>query len=109
MQTAEEDYEKGLRAALAMIRAKQPGAKIIWATSTPLKDPEKTERAKRLNAVAAKVISEFEDIEVDDLFSEMDPLDRETNWGDTYHFVPEVQASQAKIVVHSIECARSRR
>lgn len=109
LQTAEEDYEKGLRAALAMIRAKQPGAKIIWATSTPLKDPEKTERAKRLNAVAAKVISEFEDIEVDDLFSEMDPLDRETNWGDTYHFVPEVQASQAKIVVHSIECARSRR
>ena len=109
LQTAEEDYEKGLRAALAMIRAKQPGAKIIWATSTPLKDPEKTEKAKRLNAVAAKVISEFEDIEVDDLFSEMDPLDRETNWGDTYHFVPEVQASQAKIVVHSIECARSRR
>lgn len=109
LQTAEEDYEKGLRAALAMIRAKQPGAKIIWATSTPLKDPEKTEKAKRLNAVAAKVISEFEDIEVDDLFSEMDPLDRETNWGDTYHFVPEVQASQAKIVVRSIECARSLR
>lgn len=109
LQTAEEDYEKGLRAALAMIRAKQPGAKIIWATSTPLKDPEKTEKAKRLNAVAAKVISEFEDIEVDDLFSEMDPLDRETNWGDTYHFVPEVQASQAKIVVRSIECAGSLR
>lgn len=109
LQTAEKDYEKGLRAALAMIRAKQPGAKIIWATSTPLKDPEKTEKAKRLNAVAAKVISEFEDIEVDDLFSEMDPLDRETNWGDTYHFVPEVQASQAKIVVRSIECAGSLR
>ena len=109
LQTAEEDYEKGLRAALAMIRAKQPGAKIIWATSTPLKDPERTEKAKRLNAFAAKVISEFEDIEVDDLFSEMDPLDRETNWGDTYHFVPEVQASQAKIVVRSIECAGSLR
>ena len=104
--TEDADYEKGLRAALALIRAKQPKAKIVWATSTPLKDAEKTEKAKRLNAVAAKVVSEFKDIAVDDLFAAMDPLDREKNWGDTYHFFEPVQKLQAKLVSEAVSRAR---
>ena len=98
LQTDEKDYEKGLRAALKLIRAKQPNAKVIWATSTPLKDREKTEKAKRLNAVAAKVVAEFKDVGIDDLFGAMDPLDRERNWVDVFHFAADVKLLQGRIV-----------
>ena len=106
LRTEDADYEKGLRAALTLIRAKQPKAKIVWATSTPLKDAEKTEKAKRLNAAAAKVVSEFKDIAVDDLFAAMDPLDREKNWGDTYHFFEPIQKLQARLVSEAVLRAR---
>jgi len=96
--TADADWEKGLRAALTLIRLKQPKAKIVWTTSTPLKDAAKTLKAKALNAVAAKVIAEFGGIAVDDLFSRMDPLDRAANWSDTYHFKPAAVAQQAEQV-----------
>lgn len=99
--TPAEDWEKGLRAALALIQSKQPKAKIVWASSTPLKDPAKTAKARELNAVAAKVVSEFGVTATDDLFSAMDPLDREVCWSDTYHFKPEAVAQQAKQVVAS--------
>ena len=95
------DWEKGLRAALALIRSKQPKAKIVWASSTPLKDPSKTAKARELNAVAAKIVSELGGIATDDLFSAMDPLDREKCWADTYHFKPDAIAQQAKQVAAS--------
>lgn len=98
LQTAEADYEKGLRAALKLIRAKQPKAKVVWATSTPLKDSQKTEKVRRLNAVAAKVVAEFRNVGVDDLFVAMDPLDRERNWVDTFHFSAETKLLQGRIV-----------
>lgn len=106
LRTDEKDYEKGLRAALKLIRAKQPNAKVVWATSTPLKDREKTEKAKRLNAVAAKVVAEFKDIGINDLFGAMDPLDRERNWVDVFHFAADVKLLQGRIVSDRIlsEC-----
>lgn len=106
LQTNEADYEKGLRAALTLIRAKQPAAKVIWATSTPLKDAVKTEKAKRLNAVAAKVITEFKGIETDDLFAAMEPLDREKNWSDTFHFAEDVKVRQGEIVANAVLSGR---
>ena len=82
------NWEKNLRAALHLIQQKAPKAKLIWAQSTPLKSPELTARAKELNAIAARVTT-AEKIPVNDLFSLMDPLSRETYWSVTYHYKKE--------------------
>ena len=92
-----QDWETCLRAAIKLIKAKGKGAKIIWASSTPLKDPALTAKAKELNAIAARVMTE-EGIPTDDLFALMDPLDREANWGDTFHFKGDAKKMQAKAV-----------
>ena len=86
LSTLNEDWEKGFRAALDLIRLKQPKARIIWTTTTPNKDASKTAKIVELNAIAAKVVSGMKDVAVDDLFSLMNPLDRETFWQDNYHF-----------------------
>ena len=102
LQTADGDYEKGVRAALGLIRAKQPKARVILATSTPLRDAAKTAKAKSLNSVAVNVASEFKDIAIDDLFAAMDPLDREESWSDTYHFTAGAKVRQGEIVANAV-------
>jgi hypothetical protein len=92
-----QDWELCLRAAIKLIKEKGKGAKIIWASSTPLKDPKLTEKAKELNAIAGRVMAE-EGVPTDDLFALMDPLDREKNWSDTFHFKGEAKKLQAKSV-----------
>lgn len=92
-----QDWETCLRAAIKLIKEKGKGAKIIWASSTPLKDPALTENAKELNAIAARVMT-AEGIPTDDLFALMDPLPREANWSDTFHFKGEAKKLQAKAV-----------
>lgn len=101
LSTPDADWEKGLRAALKLIRLKQPQAKIVWTASTPLKDPAKTAKAKRLNAIADKVIAEFGNIVKDDLFAAMDPLDRNRDWSDCYHFRRPAIERQARQVAAS--------
>jgi hypothetical protein len=98
------DWEKGLRDAFALIREKEPQAKIIWGSSTPLKDPDRTQKAIALNEVAAKVCQEL-GIPTDDLFALMDPLDREKDWADTYHFRGPAKQMQAKQVADVIRRA----
>lgn len=92
-----QDWETCLRAAVQLIKAKGKGAKLFWASSTPLKDPALTAKAKELNAIAARVMAE-EGVPTDDLFALMDPLDRETNWSDTFHFKAEAKKLQARAV-----------
>ena len=92
-----QDWEACLRQAIQLIKEKGKGAKIFWASSTPLKDPKLTEKAKELNAIAARVMAE-ENIPTNDLFALMDPLDREANWSDTFHFKTEPKKMQAKSV-----------
>ncbi len=98
LSTPTEEWVKGFRASLQLIRAMQPQAKIVWATSTPLKDPRKTAKSRELNAAGAKVVAELGGIETDDLFAAMDPLNRAKDWSDVYHFRPHAIAKQAKIV-----------
>lgn len=98
LSTPRVDWEKGVRAALKLIREKQPKAKLIWTSSTPLKDAAKTEKVKILNAIADKVVAEMGGIATDDLFALMDSLDRETNWSDTYHYKPAAISLQVKQV-----------
>ena len=95
-------WAKALKTAFRLIREKQPQARIVWATSTPLKDEKKTAKARELNAAAAKVVAEFGDIGTDDLFALMDPLDRETYWSDVYHHQPEAKVREAVQVVRSL-------
>jgi len=98
------DWEKNLRAAVRLIKEKGKGAKIIWATSTPLKDPALTAKAKELNAIAARVMAE-EGVPTDDLFALMYPLDRETNWSDTFHFKGEAKKRQAQAIAACVRRA----
>ena len=61
--TPTDDWAKGLEAALKLIRARQPSARIIWTTSTPLKDAKRTAKARELNAAAADVVKREADRE----------------------------------------------
>lgn len=96
-----EKWKAGLCAALGLIQEKGNGAKIIWASSTPLKDVAATESVKRLNAIAAEVMSENH-IPVNDLFKLMDPMNRSTYWVDTFHFNAAATDLQANQVVKNI-------
>ena len=100
--TPTEDWAKGLEAALRLIREKQPSARIVWATSTPLKDPGRTAKARALNAAAADVVKRLGGIATDDLFALLDPLDREQNWSDTYHHKAPTRAEEAEQVAASV-------
>ena len=99
-----QDWENCLRAALKLIKARGRGAKIIWASSTPLKDPKLTDKARELNAIAARVMAE-EQVVINDLFALMEPLDRATYWSDTYHFKAEAKKIQAKAIGAQIKKA----
>lgn len=92
-----QDWEACLRASIQLIKEKGKGAKVFWASSTPLKDPKLTAKAQELNAIAARVMAE-EGVPTNDLFALMDPLDREANWSDTFHFKGEAKKKQAKAV-----------
>ena len=93
--TRDADWEKGIKAAFALIRKKQPNAKLIWCASTPLKDSNKTAKAKALNLIAAKEAARL-GIMVNDLFALLDPLDRSKNWSDVYHHKPNLRAKEAE-------------
>lgn len=101
LSTPTADYAKGVKAALQLIRLKQPQAKIIWVASTPLKDAAKTAKAKELNEASRKVIAELGGIAVNDLFTSMDGLDRNEHWSDTFHFKKPARTMQAKQVAEA--------
>lgn len=95
------DYARALEVALRLVREKQPKAKVVWATSTPLKDAERTKKVKELNAAAAKVVAKLGGIATDDLFALCDPFDREQNWRDACHYRPSAIEKQADQVASS--------
>ena len=101
LSTDRKAWESGLVAALNLIKEKGKGAKIIWATATPLKSPDLTAKAKELNLIAGRVM-QANNIPIDDLFALMDPLDRNTFWTDTYHYKEEARKMQAKQVADSV-------
>ena len=99
--TPDDDWEKGFAAALDLIRKKQPKAKLVWCSSTPLTDAKKTEKVKALNqrgrqAAAARGIPE------NDLFALLDPLERKQNWSDTYHHTAPVREREGKQVADTV-------
>lgn len=101
LDTNRDEWVAGLRAALAMLRERGQGAKVIWATCTPLKDPALTAKAEQLNTLAGPVVKEFGYV-VDDLFALMDPQDRNTVWSDTFHYHDAGREMQGKQVAATI-------
>lgn len=74
-RTKAEDYEKRLEEIVK--RLKQTGAKVVWASSTPIpadwkEGPEMKAKLEEKNAIAAKVM-ERNGVEIDDLFTFITP------------------------------------
>ncbi len=100
--TDRAEWGTALRAAFDLLKKEGGGAKIIWATSTPLKDANLTAKAKELNDTAAPIVKEY-GFPTDDLFALMDPLDRAKYWSDTFHYHGEGREMQAKQVADSVK------
>jgi lysophospholipase L1-like esterase len=72
---SEDEYAKALPGLVAVIRKEAPHAKLVWATTTPVRQPEKldtvsprTDRVVARNKVAVAVM-EKEEVPTDDLFA----------------------------------------
>lgn len=102
LSTPNDAYAKALKTSLELIRLKQPHAKIIWCTSTPLADDTKTAKCQELNASAADVIANLGDITTNDLFALLNPLDRKEHWSDVFHHKAELRSKEAEQVADCI-------
>jgi hypothetical protein len=98
--TDRKEWESALRDVMKTLKTKGKGAKLVFATSTPLKKPDMTAKAKELNAIAERVMKD-EGVPINDLFALMDPQDRAL-WSDTYHYHKEGREMQAKQVAKTI-------
>lgn len=98
-----EKWAPALREALLLVRRMQPQAKLVWATTSPLKQPELSERARALNAAGAKVVAELGGIVTNDIYAFLDPIDREANWKpDGFHHQPPLQKKLAHHIAEFI-------
>ena len=106
-QVEPEDYEKNLRALVA--KMKTTGARLIWATTTPIPDGElnpsrKFGQVPEYNAIAKKVMVEHA-VAIDDLNAAITPRIAELQNPKDVHYKPEGSAFLAKQVAASIEAA----
>ena len=109
-QVEPEDYEKNLRTLVA--RMKATGAKLIWATTTPIPDGElvparKFGKVAEYNAIAKKIMTEH-GVAIDDLNAAITPHIAELHNAKDVHYKPEGYAFLAKQVAASIEAALPR-
>ena len=106
-QVEPADYEKNLRALVEKLKA--TGAKLIWATTTPIPDGELTPprsfgKVPEYNEIARRVMSE-NGVAVDDLNAAITPHLAEMQNPKDVHYKPEGYALLAKQVAASIETA----
>lgn len=109
-QVTPEDYEKNLREIVAKMQ--HTGAKLIWASTTPV--PEGSDNPVRktgdevmYNEIAKKVMVE-NGIPIDDLYAAASPKMAEIQLKKNVHFNKEGYLLLAKQVVASIEPALKR-
>lgn len=102
----EEDYRKAFPELIATIKKGAPGAKLIWATTTPVREREKlevialrTERVKERNKIAAELVAK-ENIPVDDLYTLV--ADHTEYFSDGVHFNKTGTAAQGAQVAQKI-------
>lgn len=105
-ETPIADYEKSYRVALRLVKKKQPKAKIVWASSTPLNATDsRAEKVSQLNAAARRAAESVEDVAENDLYSLVNPLDRGTYWADTHHYTDAGYELLASQVVEKVVAA----
>ena len=102
-----ESYERYLR--LIVQRLKKTGARMIWATTTPVPDakvspPRVPADVGVFNAAAARVMKEH-DVPIDDLYGFALPRLSEIQMPANVHFTPAGSESLAKQVAGAIERA----
>jgi hypothetical protein len=104
----EEQYRDAIPKLLALFKELAPNAKVVWATSTPMREPApnlqtispKTQRVIARNQIVVDVAKK-EGIPVDDLYALV--VDHPEYWiDDGTHFKPEGQAVEAKQVAKHI-------
>jgi hypothetical protein len=104
----EEEYRREFPKLLTTIREAAPGAKLIWATSTPMRRVApnlrefhpNNERVKARNKIVADLAAR-QGIPVDDLYGLVE--NHAEYWADDgVHYRPEGQAVQARQVAKSI-------
>ena len=106
----EEQYKADIPKLLAMIKQLAPNAKLIWATSTPMRNRDNlaelspdNPRVVARNEIVVDMAAK-EGIPVNDLYSLV--VDHPEYWtGDAIHFQPEGQAVEAQQVAKYIEDA----
>ena len=102
-----DKYEQNLRELVARMR--QTGAKLIWASTTPVPDaamkiPRKTSDVPAYNKVAAKVMQEY-GIPTDDLYTFALPRLSTIQLPANVHYTPDGYKALAGEVAASIERA----
>lgn len=104
---SEEQYGDGLTRTVEAIRKSSGDAKLIWATTTPVrvgsdlqKFHERTDRVKVRNQLAAEIVKK-RGIPIDDLFG---LVSDHPDWysGDGTHFNGAGKAAQGKQVAESV-------
>ncbi len=104
---SETQYRQAFPKFLAALRHGNPNARLIWATTTPVRDQAqmehldgKTERVRARNAIAKKFVGEM-DLPVDDLFALV--IDHPEYYGrDGVHFNNDGRTAQVQQVAESI-------
>ena len=95
--TNRAEWSAAYRGAVEFIQAKCPDAKLLITNCTPLKDPALTAKSKELNGIAQKIAADLK-VPVLDLFGQMNSLDRNEFWSDTFHFKESAIKIQAKFL-----------
>jgi lysophospholipase L1-like esterase len=106
-QVSLEDYEKNLRELVKKLKA--TGAKVVWATTTPVPDartnpPRKAEDVPRFNEVAKKVMDE-NGVAIDDLYAFALPKLKEIQLPANVHYTAKGYEALAGEVAKSIQAA----
>ena len=98
--TTLEKYEQNLRLAAKLLKG--TGAKVIFATTTPVGPNTDKESVPERNELAKKVMRDC-GIPVDDLYSVVLSRQAELQMTDGVHYIPKGSELMAKSVVASIE------
>jgi GDSL-like Lipase/Acylhydrolase family len=104
---SEAQYRDGLLTFLATVKENDGDAKLIWATTTPVRERsnlqqfgERTERVKARNKIAAEIMKK-RGIPTNDLYG---LVEKHPDWhsGDGVHFNGKGKQAQAKQVAESV-------
>jgi lysophospholipase L1-like esterase len=102
-----EEYEKNLTELVKKLKA--TGAKLIWATTTPVpegeqKPPRKAEDPPRYNAVAKKIMDE-NGVAIDDLYAFALPKVKEIQLISNVHYTPKGYQALGEEAAKAIQAA----